>query len=192
MNYYYDDTYLAHHGIKGMKWGIRRYQNEDGSLTSRGREHYGMGKHLFNAKTSFNINNDIKRMSRNVVKDTVKGAFSGKEKINRSEARMFGLPGQVARKASKFSPTGLKNQMATNKKVMSEHSKYMNEHYGEAYKKYKRKKIGKAAATAAAVAAVGGAAIYGAARKKKAANPTYKVPKSDRQMVKQYKQMGMM
>ena len=25
--------YLAHHGIKGQKWGHRRYQNEDGSVT---------------------------------------------------------------------------------------------------------------------------------------------------------------
>lgn len=32
--------YLEHHGIKGMKWGIRRYQNEDGSLTSEGRKRY--------------------------------------------------------------------------------------------------------------------------------------------------------
>lgn len=35
-------NYLAHHGIKGMKWGIRRYQNEDGSLTDSGRKHYGV------------------------------------------------------------------------------------------------------------------------------------------------------
>ena len=34
---------LYHHGIKGMKWGVRRYQNEDGSLTSAGRKHYGIG-----------------------------------------------------------------------------------------------------------------------------------------------------
>lgn len=31
---------LKHHGILGMKWGVRRYQNEDGSLTEAGKKHY--------------------------------------------------------------------------------------------------------------------------------------------------------
>lgn len=34
---------LAHYGVKGQKWGMRRYRNEDGSLTSEGRDHYGIG-----------------------------------------------------------------------------------------------------------------------------------------------------
>ena len=32
--------YLAHHGILGQKWGIRRYQNKDGSLTAAGKKRY--------------------------------------------------------------------------------------------------------------------------------------------------------
>lgn len=34
-----DDT-LVHYGVKGMKWGIRRFQNKDGSLTPEGKKHY--------------------------------------------------------------------------------------------------------------------------------------------------------
>ena len=34
---------IEHSGILGMKWGIRRYQNPDGSLTLLGRLHYGVG-----------------------------------------------------------------------------------------------------------------------------------------------------
>ena len=32
-----DGTYLAHHGIKGQRWGVRRFQNPDGSLTEKGK-----------------------------------------------------------------------------------------------------------------------------------------------------------
>ncbi len=32
--------YISHHGILGMKWGIRRFQNKDGSLTSAGKRRY--------------------------------------------------------------------------------------------------------------------------------------------------------
>lgn len=34
----YDYEYLMHYGIKGMKWGVRRYQNKDGSLTPAGKK----------------------------------------------------------------------------------------------------------------------------------------------------------
>lgn len=43
--------FLQHHGIKGMKWGIRNYQNEDGTLTEEGRRRYGVKER--NADTRF-------------------------------------------------------------------------------------------------------------------------------------------
>ena len=33
--------YLMHHGVLGQKWGIRRFQNADGTLTAQGRSRYG-------------------------------------------------------------------------------------------------------------------------------------------------------
>ena len=37
---------LMHHGVKGQKWGVRRYQNPDGSLTAEGKRRYGTVKNL--------------------------------------------------------------------------------------------------------------------------------------------------
>lgn len=38
------EEYLIHHGIKGQRWGVRRFQNEDGSLTSEGAKRYQTAK----------------------------------------------------------------------------------------------------------------------------------------------------
>lgn len=41
---------LYHHGIRDMRWGRRRYQNPDGSLTPAGKERYGVGQSRRNAE----------------------------------------------------------------------------------------------------------------------------------------------
>lgn len=38
---------LYHHGIKGQRWGIRRYQNPDGTWTEAGKKRYGSGKNRY-------------------------------------------------------------------------------------------------------------------------------------------------
>lgn len=38
--YYESNNYLQHYGIKGMKWGVRRYQNYDGRYTQAGVKRY--------------------------------------------------------------------------------------------------------------------------------------------------------
>lgn len=45
------DNELKHHGILGMKWGIRRYQNEDGTLTAAGRKRYQSVDIITSSKT---------------------------------------------------------------------------------------------------------------------------------------------
>ena len=57
--YYSVDPYLAHFGVFGMKRGVRKYQNKDGSLTPAGREHYGYEKEQF-SKSEFQTNNEAR------------------------------------------------------------------------------------------------------------------------------------
>lgn len=58
--YEYPD-YLMRHGVKGMRWGIRRYQNKDGSLTNAGK------KHVSNYKTARSLNRKVDQEARKLI-----------------------------------------------------------------------------------------------------------------------------
>ena len=65
---YAPDYYiLEHHGILGQKWGVRRYQNKDGSFTAAGRARY----------------NKLADKYTHTQDDTVAGAFRAVDRINR-------------------------------------------------------------------------------------------------------------
>jgi hypothetical protein len=85
-------NYLAHHGILGMRWGVRRYQNKDGSLTSRGKQHYSMsdrGQELqlriaekSDLLDSARTEKEAKRIQKSIDKD-----FKELNKLSKSEEK---------------------------------------------------------------------------------------------------------
>lgn len=65
----YKSNELYHHGILGMKWGVRRYQNKDGSLTAAGRKRYDDQMAKIEAKTQKLRNKQEVAAKKKAIKD---------------------------------------------------------------------------------------------------------------------------
>lgn len=93
-NYYIsnqnDSDYLKHFGIQGMKWGQRRYQYEDGSLTPEGREHYGIGERTARAiadiRSTYTAKRKAKQRNKSLKNARKNAARARKEKKKLEEA----------------------------------------------------------------------------------------------------------
>jgi hypothetical protein len=70
---------LVHHGIKGQKWGVRRFQNKDGSLTPAGKQKYG-SKENFNKQYSEDVKKSINKAKSGLNKAS--GAVNKAKNIN--------------------------------------------------------------------------------------------------------------
>lgn len=98
---------LYHYGIKGQKWGVRRYQNEDGTLTNAGKKRYGTTENFEKqypidkkksdisainsgreaAKNAREINRNLKELAREKASDKQKVANKQIEEAARNKAR---------------------------------------------------------------------------------------------------------
>ena len=82
---------LYHHGIKGMKWGIRRYQNKDGSLTPAGKKRIGREYEKTAKKVTAKLGAQYNRMyveSYNKAADDMNRG--GIEKFNTEQRAKYG------------------------------------------------------------------------------------------------------
>lgn len=87
---YYNENELYHYGIKGQKWGIRRYQNKDGTLTEAGIKHYGEhGADYLSARKAYRKASRRARVVRNAtIAATI--ATRGRSKTLRNIAQYGG------------------------------------------------------------------------------------------------------
>ena len=77
------EEFLMHHGILGMKWGIRRYQNEDGTLTAAGKRH----KAKLDERSMKKDVKWAKRHEKSIMKQANKRTKSDMRKYEKTELR---------------------------------------------------------------------------------------------------------
>lgn len=77
-----DFNELKHHGIKGMKWGVRRFQNPDGTLTSSGKARYNTN---LKQKDSRDMSDeDLQKSNRRLSQEAEYNRLSGRPYRNKT------------------------------------------------------------------------------------------------------------
>lgn len=136
-----DGDDLQHFGTKGMKWGERRYQNEDGSLTALGRQRYGVGGERSAFRTKLDLNKlDREQTNARARQDyysakSIRSIAKAKKKLRKANAS--GDSEKIAKAKERL--TNAQNSKATKKaaeyKALLERSEAMTKKIIEVSKK---------------------------------------------------------
>lgn len=90
-----NELVLIHHGIKGQKWGIRRFQNKDGSLTPAGRKRVAKLESQYTALTGRKIKNQSAKPKPKTIEERTKELQSQKTYLQ-TQKDILDLNNQIA------------------------------------------------------------------------------------------------
>lgn len=110
---------LSHHGILGQKWGIRRYQNADGSLTPEGKTRY----------------------EKREMKDAEKNVRSAYKKAKYASAVTSSYQNRINRPSARDKPDELKERRDKSQRYEAQLTKQANKEYKAFIKKYGKENV---------------------------------------------------
>lgn len=135
MYYVLSKNELCHYGIRGQKWGVRRYQNPDGTLTAEGKARYSTDKEMKSAARK-EVRSDNKKAYALGKKATVDShaAYIASQKALKAQVRYDRNPKN--RKLNKLeakqrTAERLKEQAEKSRKTAEDHVKELMSKYGE-------------------------------------------------------------
>ena len=112
-----DEEYLEHHGIKGQKWGIRRYQNDDGTFTDEGKKRYGIDSDGKMSKEGAKLwNQDRRSAVKDANKDLKEMSLKTNNLFRSYESNQARYSAGKLFVSEKYGPTTLKDYKANERK----------------------------------------------------------------------------